>query len=754
MGAGPALIIPLAGAGDRADHDVGGKARGLGRLISAGYRVPAGFCIGAAAYEQFVSASGLEAMISMELGRKPLDAMRWEEIWDAALRIRSAFLSTPVAAELADAIVAAYGSLAPGLVVVRSSAPGEDAAARSFAGLHESVAGVAEASGLLDAVRIVWSSLWSDAALLYRRELGLDIEKSRMAVVVQEFMAAPVSGVAFGCDPRAPGNDRQIIEAVPGPCEGLVSGMVDPDRWILARSSGELVSWTPGGRGQGTPEPLLAPDDLEALHRTLRGVESLLGCPPDVEWTGHAPELTLVQARPITTSSPMNADDERAWYLTLRPGADKLADLCERVTQDLIPALAEAGASFAAEELDSLSDTALAEAIVARHQAHEHWKGIYKEQFIPFAHGVRRFGQYYNDALQPADPYAFVALLEHQPMIATARNAALSRLADLVRRHPGLAAWLAQPEVVERAGSRNGWDVVAATLAGTAGGDVFRQEFERFLAEYMDLVFDGESLDERPDLVLDIVRQLADADAPAGRASTADSARIREEQFLAAVGPDRGDEAREVLRVARLSWQLRDDDNVLMGRLRNQLQHALTLAAQRLRSANRLAAAPMVGSGDADALVEGLRNPGSGPVVLPPRAPATAAAIGPLGGATPRQLIGQPASGGLATGRVRLVHKAADFRAFRRGEVMVCDAIQPTMTHLVPLACAIVERRGGMLIHGAIIARELGVPCVNGVADATALLGNGDLVTVDGHLGIVTVGEPDFELEQADLRPG
>ncbi len=80
---------------------------------------------------------------------------------------------------------------------------------------------------------------------------------------------------------------------------------------------------------------------------------------------------------------------------------------------------------------------------------------------------------------------------------------------------------------------------------------------------------------------------------------------------------------------------------------------------------------------------------------------------------------------------------------------MVCDAIQPTMTHLVPLASAIVERRGGMLIHGAIIARELGVPCVNGVAQATSLLNDGDLLTVDGHLGIVTVGEPEFGMEGA-----
>jgi pyruvate,water dikinase len=52
-----------------------------------------------------------------------------------------------------------------------------------------------------------------------------------------------------------------------------------------------------------------------------------------------------------------------------------------------------------------------------------------------------------------------------------------------------------------------------------------------------------------------------------------------------------------------------------------------------------------------------------------------------------------------------------------------------------------------MLIHGAIIAREMGIPCVNGVRDAVRLLKNGDLVTVDGHLGIVTVGSPVFDLE-------
>jgi pyruvate,water dikinase len=61
------------------------------------------------------------------------------------------------------------------------------------------------------------------------------------------------------------------------------------------------------------------------------------------------------------------------------------------------------------------------------------------------------------------------------------------------------------------------------------------------------------------------------------------------------------------------------------------------------------------------------------------------------------------------------------------------------MTFVAPLAAAIVERRGGMLIHGAIIAREYGLPCVTGVPMATEVIHTGDGLTVDGYLGIVVV---------------
>jgi len=77
--------------------------------------------------------------------------------------------------------------------------------------------------------------------------------------------------------------------------------------------------------------------------------------------------------------------------------------------------------------------------------------------------------------------------------------------------------------------------------------------------------------------------------------------------------------------------------------------------------------------------------------------------------------------------------------SFKAGEILVCDAIDPNMTFVVPLSAGIVERRGGMLIHGAIIAREYGLPCVTGVPDAVEFIRTGDIVTVDGYLGIVII---------------
>jgi phosphohistidine swiveling domain-containing protein len=746
-------VVPLAEAAECDERFIGGKAAKLAQLAQAGFRVPNGFLVTTQAYESFVKGQNLARLIRMELGRKPFESMRWEEVWDTALRIRSAFLSTPIPPAVAGAIAAAARELGMDKpLAVRSSAPGEDSAHRSFAGLHESVVGVKGDEAVLDAVRVVWASLWSDAALLYRQELALDPAQSRMGVVIQEMVDENRSGVAFGRDPRQISLDQAIIECVPGPCGDLVDGVVDPDRWVLHRTSGKVLSWRPGERdGEKDGGPILGGHDLSRLLNMLLEVESTFGWPADTEWTGREERLTLLQARPITTAGG-EAADPRSWYLTLRPGMRRLSELATRVAGQLIPELEALGDRFAAEAIESYDDRALASSIAGRRQALDRWRQIYLDDFIPFAHGVRQLGTYYNDVVRPQDPYEFVGLLKGERMVASQRNQALASLAERVRGNPALGAALRQAIAVVLRQFDGSWQQVLEAKLGPKDAQEAVAEIEALLEGFLDVAYGSERLSDRPDLVFNTILEMASAEDPRrGEGATPRepemSAAALEQGLLQAVGPARQDEAREMLAIGRLSWRLRDDDNLLVARLESQLLRALNQAAARLRAERRLDPTARIQIAHGPALEEALRDVLRGKVELaqePERAERSEMA-GP--GESPRQLVGQPAAPGLASGRVRVVRSTEDLGRFRAGEVLVCDAIQPTMTHLVPLASAIVERRGGMLIHGAIIARELGIPCANGIANATDLLQVGDVVTVDGYLGIVTVGPPDFELE-------
>jgi pyruvate,water dikinase len=295
-------------------------------------------------------------------------------------------------------------------------------------------------------------------------------------------------------------------------------------------------------------------------------------------------------------------------------------------------------------------------------------------------------------------------------------------------------------------------------LREAPGGEAFLDAMRVLQDNMMDVAYGEERLGERPDLLLRTIVKMAhaversiahpfDAQGAPVEPSRAPEVVELERRLWEAVGAERRAEAEEVLAIARTSWRLRDDDNVLLGRVESQLLRAVRLGEDRLRAAGRLHSASRADSASALVIAAALAGGSDEPIDLPaPTEPSAKRQIADAG-SSPRQLVGQPASPGMATGRARCIHTVEDLGHFEAGEVLVCDAIQPTMTHLVPLASAVVERRGGMLIHGAIIARELGIPCVNGIPHAVEVLHDGDLLTVDGHLGIVTVGPPEFELE-------
>jgi pyruvate,water dikinase len=206
--------------------------------------------------------------------------------------------------------------------------------------------------------------------------------------------------------------------------------------------------------------------------------------------------------------------------------------------------------------------------------------------------------------------------------------------------------------------------------------------------------------------------------------------KVSEQHFLNSFRGKKRQEAKNLLELAKASYRLRDDDNIYIGRIENEMLRVFQKAKERLK--NRLQVKMEALS--VKETVKGLKDPS-----YIPRIDIKEDSQQLVSNIKARQLTGQPAGEGIAVGYARIISKSEELLEFESGEIIVCDAIEPNMTFVIPMAKAIVERRGGMLIHGAIIAREYGLPCVTGVPNATSLIRTGSNITVDGYLGIVTI---------------
>ncbi|MFD8496065.1 phosphoenolpyruvate synthase [Amycolatopsis sp. NPDC059657] len=103
-------------------------------------------------------------------------------------------------------------------------------------------------------------------------------------------------------------------------------------------------------------------------------------------------------------------------------------------------------------------------------------------------------------------------------------------------------------------------------------------------------------------------------------------------------------------------------------------------------------------------------------------------------------VTGLAASPGEGSGRVRVLHDPVEAKHLLDGEVLVAPMTNPDWVPAIRRAAAVVTDGGGMTCHAAVVARELGVPCVVGTGDATRVLADRDLVTVDGTTGEVRAG--------------
>ena len=333
---------------------VGGKSASLGQMAGAGLPVPPGFAITSHVFRAARESSGTADVIRSSLdGLDPDDAA---DVSRRALAVRDLIRAWPIPPGTEAGIRAAYRALSRRsgrnrvAVAVRSSATAEDSPGASFAGEYDSYLWIRGADRVLDAVRRCWASLFTDRAISYRTRMGyrhLDVE---MCVAVQKMVKPRSAGVAFTLDPGNGDRSAVAIDSAWGFGEGVVSGEVTPDNFLVDKVmsiitrrtiSAKRHAYLLGDDDQVRPvelaadqatAPSLSDAEVLAVARLARAAEQHYGCPQDVEWAIDAElpdgqNVVLLQSRPETVWSKKK--------VTISTGLDPMSSIIATLTSPL-----------------------------------------------------------------------------------------------------------------------------------------------------------------------------------------------------------------------------------------------------------------------------------------------------------------------------------------------------------------------------------------------------------------------------------
>ena len=317
----------------------GGKGANLGEMYNHRFPVPPGFVITADAFTFFISEIK-EQIKSIMLN---IDFEDTGDLENKSKEIRQLIEEQEMPEELQMEILESYhilgsekidekgisqdalnilrNSQEPIFVSVRSSATTEDLADASFAGQQQSFLNVKGDADLIDFIKKCFSSLYTARAMYYRNKKGFKEGQALLAVVVQKMIDSEKSGVAFSKNPVNV-KEEVVVEAVYGLGEGIVSGMINPDNYIIKgtkitdleikdiKVSNKKIAIVRSGSGENKvvklssdrskDQVLTKAEILEIANYAIK-LEEHYGKPQDIEFALEANKIYIVQSRPITT---------------------------------------------------------------------------------------------------------------------------------------------------------------------------------------------------------------------------------------------------------------------------------------------------------------------------------------------------------------------------------------------------------------------------------------------------------------------
>lgn len=599
-------------------------------------------------------------------------------------------------------------------VAVRSSAALEDGSAASFAGQFLTVLDVRDEAGIRGALARVAAS--QRKATAYGEAAGT------AAAVVQEMIEPEVSGVAFGRDPST--GEGIVIEAVRGRGDALVSGARTPDRLRLA------------GAARDGSIPVTREIEKELLDR-LAAAERLFGSPQDVEWCVRKGRLWLLQSRPVTLSAAILVADLRRTSTeeTCWSAAYSLAETCP-------------------------APTPMTWAFLQKMMSWEGGLGI----------AFRRFGFFFREDVKRA---GFLRLCGGRLYADLGLEAAtyfgewpLAHDLDALRQNPALSArpeprpdwrrargsfWFRLPWYLWKLAAAQrrldaarasfpaeyaAWEAAvrarAASAPRAASPAEFRERFERAASETAGFAIAASILGAAE------WERTPAAERGTLRAWIPSDLAHRGPREMELAEPRWRERPEELARLAKEAPPGRDADGLYA--FRERAKDALLRETEVLRL-DLLELGRRVGiGGDVFFLTpEELDRPDAElaarrrrerEAVLRIPLPTLIFSRGEASAAT----SGAGLSPGVAEGTAW--RPASPSEAPPPGSILLIPSLDPSWTLLFSRVRGVVTARGGQLSHGAIVARELGVPCV--LWPEAQALAPGTRLSIDGSQGTLT----------------
>lgn len=320
------MIITRESIDSYSKRHAGGKGYQLHLLTKAGFPVPNWRIVGSKIFKDFKNAHDIESKFQKFLAENPED---WKKV---SLYMEELIESLEYPDHLEKMIEDAYSDINCKSIAVRSSAIDEDGVKHSFAGQLSSYLFVRSKEGALDSIKKCWASAYSERVLAYRYRNKISINDIEVGVVLQEMVDADKAGVVFTCDPITGDPTLNTINGVYGVGEGLVSGALDGDTFLIKKENCEIIkkeiaeknsmmTHSPSNDGiieKDVPAsqaniPVLDEKQLKELSKLSIQIENFYGFAQDIEWAIKDNKIYILQARPVTSEVKSNSGRLNIW---------------------------------------------------------------------------------------------------------------------------------------------------------------------------------------------------------------------------------------------------------------------------------------------------------------------------------------------------------------------------------------------------------------------------------------------------------